>query len=92
MKRAICVVMVCAMLLGNVPANAATFGEDAANVAYDTIVGAIIGGIANAFIGMTPPEADSNYATEPHPLWGMLRDGIIVGGMLGFLNGLSKTE
>ncbi len=90
MKRAVCVVMVCAMLLGGVPANASTFSEDVANVAYDTIVGAIIGGIVGAVLGVVP-DPYAPYHETPS-FFELVRDGIAVGSTLGFLSGLSKAE
>ena len=91
MKRIISTFVVLAMLLGSIPANATTFSEDVSNIAEDTVVGAIMGGISGIIIKAIPA-TNLPHHEKPSTLLEMILDGIVVGGMLGFLNGLSKVE
>ena len=91
MKRIISVVIVTVMLFGSIPANATTFSEDVANIAEDTVIGAIMGGIAGIIIKAIPA-TNLPHHEKPSTLLEMIRDGIVVGGMIGLLNGLSKVE
>ena len=91
MKRTISIVIIFAMLFSGIPANATTFSEDVTNIAEDTVIGAILGGIAGIVI-RAMPATYLPYDERPSSLLEMLRDGAVVGGMLGFLNGLSKVE
>ena len=91
MKRLISTFVVFAILLGGIPANATTFSEDVTNIAEDTVMGAIIGGIAGFIIGAMPATY-LPHDEKPSSLFEIMKDGIVVGGMLGFLRGLSLTE
>lgn len=91
MKRIISIVIAVAMVFGTVPANATTFSEDVANIAEDTVIGAIMGGISGIIIKAIPA-TNLPHHEKPSTLLEMIRDGIVVGGMIGLLNGLSKVE
>lgn len=91
MKRIISIIIVIAILFGSIPANATTFSEDVANITEDTVIGAIMGGIAGIIIRAIPA-TNLPHHEKPSTLLEMIRDGIVVGGMLGFLNGLSKVK
>lgn len=93
MKRVIGMITVLVIILSAVPSQAGTVGEDMSMVIGETVAGAIIGGIAGLIIGAIPdPYLYYQHGERRPTLLEIIRDGISVGGMFGFMRGLSKTE